>query len=134
MGRWRRRTRGRTLPLPNRPPHTHASRPYPKWFIFADDDYWMRMTYLCSLIEHLDLRPDKDYALVPADFFNLISSGNRSTMRTSKGALAYNIKCKVPCAHRMPVSGSCCRTVAVAFTVAFIIAQSQSQLQLQSEQ
>ena len=43
---------------------------YPNWFVFADDDYWMRMHYLSSVLSHFD--HNKAYALLSQTNFNIV--------------------------------------------------------------
>ena len=57
-----------TTSQPPQPQQPQSS--YPNWFVFADDDYWMRMHYLSSVLSHFDA--EKPYALVSQNNFNIV--------------------------------------------------------------
>lgn len=66
--------------------HSHGGQgSYPKWFVFADDDYWMRMHAMSSVFKHMNIDPDKEYALVPGPNFNIVSNGAGATSRINMG-------------------------------------------------
>jgi hypothetical protein len=78
---------------------------FPEWFLFADDDYYTRLTALESFLEPVDA--GKHYSLVPTGFEagNVHIDARAVVKRPGFGGTLYNRNCSNPCVHRFPVSG-----------------------------
>jgi len=71
---------------------------YPDWFIFADDDYFMRTHMLQSVLSNYKNPAHVPYSLNPAESID--------TFRSGYGMSIFSPKCIVECVHRLEVCNS----------------------------
>lgn len=81
---------------------------YPNWFIFSDDDYYMRVHYLQTVLENAATHPSHPYAIVAYNtqvFSTPAMNGHKAIDRVGKGMALFNSNCSVPCIHRIQWAG-----------------------------
>jgi hypothetical protein len=86
----------------------HNARPhaFPNWFLFSDDDYYMRLEYLDALVSNPRTPSTGAFALQPWGWKKRrkpAGEGRDWVFRPNYGLFAA--PCKVPCAHRVDWMG-----------------------------
>ena len=71
----------------------HRRGSFPQWFVFSDDDYYMRLEYLEAVLAAPSLDPFDAYSLRPYE-------GDKFFGYPGYGMSIFNHNCSVPCIHR----------------------------------
>ena len=85
--------------------HVSRGHKFANWVMFSDDDYFVRLNYLQSILDTPALPHDKEYALVPSSDFEVMPTGHghNSTERPKMGLFHQGV-CRSSCMFRVPVS------------------------------
>lgn len=81
------------------------SHHYPNWMTFSDDDYYVRMTYLESVLSNPRTPSTGLYVVHGAGGGDEVITPGGSLppiRKTGYGSWLFNHNCSVPCTHRMP--------------------------------
>lgn len=65
--------------------HTYHKRHIPNWFMFSDDDYFVRLDYLEAILDNTKTPPYREYALVPSVNFDRMQTAHNMTERPNYG-------------------------------------------------
>jgi len=76
--------------------HNDQKQHFPEWMIFADDDYFMRMKMLETVLARKETPPHMPFSLVPWATQDL----PMHRFKQQFGGSLHNAKCTVPCIHR----------------------------------
>ena len=87
--------------------HKINSQLFPNWFVFADDDYYMRLGLLASILKNPMTPPTNEYSLVTScgfdDFRTIVNSSYVVRTERQNFGLFQKDGCRVPCLHRTAV-------------------------------
>eukprot|EP01041_Mallomonas_annulata_P008739 gene8739-18060_t len=79
---------------------------FPDWFVFSDDDYYLRVTFIESYITALNIIASEPYVLMSWGGTRGAPTGiNKYTTRNGFGASIFNRNCSSPCSHSIPWLG-----------------------------
>jgi hypothetical protein len=90
--------------------HTKMGILYPDWFIFSDDDYYIRLHALEALLQKhsekhtkygLKAFAERAFALIPGSEY---AFGQQGPIGYGLGVI-FDKNCTVPCVHQMPWMG-----------------------------
>ena len=73
------------------------NKDFPEWFIFSDDDYYMRVHMLDAILKNPMTPPTEPYSVSWANI-------PHDPPRPHFGLQIFNENCSVPCVHRFPVT------------------------------
>ena len=87
------------------------NNPFPDWFTFSDDDYYVRISALGSYLVASALPPSAPLAVVTlGGLRSAAARDGRTVTRLGFGAHIFNANCTNPCVHSIPVRPwYCCR-------------------------
>ena len=88
--------------------NTHAH--FPDWFLFADDDFYVRLNFFESMLMKAQFPVDRPYAVTSSCNFDpystKVNGTDVKTERQNYGLFRHGGgNCTVPCVHRSAVSG-----------------------------
>lgn len=97
--------------------NNYAAHPdYPSWFLFADDDYFVRTYKLWGILSNLN--PALPYGIQPTpnNANGMVSAGNHMVHRITDWAMWFgNHNCSIPCTSGSSVSSFVCLVFILIF-------------------
>ena len=85
--------------------HSKAAKQFPKWFILAEDDTFLRVHMLNTILQHRNYQSEKEFMLVPISSTpsSLASNNGRNSLNLDN--IQYEqLNCSNPCIHHIPVN------------------------------
>lgn len=102
---------------------TSKSNQFPNWFVFSDDDYYLRLTFINSILNSGKTPSSKPFVFVSSnnveDTLKTQISKDKliETVRPGIGLWMQSLTCTVPCIHRTGVS---CYFSSLNYTVSWL--------------
>ena len=88
--------------------HSVHMHQYPEWFVFSDDDFYMRLELLEATLETPVTPHDKEYAVTGSYFMTamhrVVNGTEVDTHRPQNGLWVKGQQCVSPCLFRVAVS------------------------------